>query len=355
MRKDLIAAVVLALAAGGAAQAPQAPARPPAALTVTVPVLVLDKQGEPIPRLDEDSFRLTDNGRPQRLASFSASEQAVSLAIVVDTRDRDAVADAGRSAELMAGMVIGAAGEAAVYDNGPQPRQVLGFTRDQAKLTDALRHLQQSPQAPLGKGAITAPVSLALVALTHRPAANARAIIIIGAEADRGGDAAQALATMALEHDILIFRVAPVEKPKPPNPVSVEARGTGQGSQRDPNVLPTGALPGRPGYKSTDQASVNLTPALGEGAHIAAAVLAPHRLDYVYDSGGVTLSAGDAATFDRELSSIGADLRGLYRLSYVPDDARQPGRHFINVSVQPLPGQPKVGRLAYRRGYVVGH
>ncbi len=336
---------MLGRAAGLAAQAPKPP-------TVTVPVLVLDRQGEPIPRLDQDSFRLSDNGRPQRLTSFAAGEQTVSVAIVVDTRDPNAVADAGRSAQLIAGMVVGAAGEASVYDNGPQPRALLGFTRDQAKLTDVLRHLQTTPQAPLGKGQITEPVSLALLALTHRPAEAARAILIIGAEADRDGDAARALETAALEHDILIFRVAPVEKPAPPNPVSVAQRGTGQGSQRDPEAMPTGALPGRPGYKSTDEAAVNLTPAVGEGAHVAAAVLAPHRLDYVYDSGGLTLEAGNAAEFDRQVSSVGADLRSLYRLSYAPDDWRQPGRHFITLSVHPLPGQTKVGKLAYRRGYV---
>src|SRR6185312_3972482 len=141
----------LGLAVAAMGQAPKA------AFTVEVPVLVLDRQGAPLLQLDQDRFQLSDNGRRQRVTGFARDARPVSLALVVDTSDRDAVAQVQRAAELVTAMVMGAAGEASLYIAGPAPARVLGPTRDADKFAEALRHLQVTPQAPLGHGAITEP------------------------------------------------------------------------------------------------------------------------------------------------------------------------------------------------------
>lgn len=352
----------LALAFGAALAAQSLPAarRPPASdpqFTVEIPVLVLDHQGQPLLQLDQDRFRLSDNGRPQRLSGFDAEAHPVALALVVDTSDRDAIAQAHRAAELIASMVVGALGSASVYISGPKPQRVLDSTSDHGKIADALRHLVQTPSAPQGQGMITEPASLALLDLAHAPDSDARAVLIIGKDAARSGPAANALVEEAMKNAIAIFRVAP-RRPDGTdaavNPDSTAVRGTGAGSQRDPNVLPAPERPGMPiSNGNPDSAAVSLLPIPATAVRLTGDVLEPHRLDYVYDSGGLTLSGGDNAEFDRNLSSVGADLRSFYRLYFHPDDLAAPSlRHAVSVSVLPAAGQPNAGSISYRRAYL---
>jgi len=325
------------------------------AFTVDIPVLVLDKHGQPVLQLDQDLFRLSDNLRPQRIARFETAARPVSLAIVVDAHDRDALAQAKRSAVLMASMVMGAEGEASVYVAGAQPGQVLGFTADADKVEETLQHLPLSPAAPLGQGTVTQPANQAVVDLSHRAADRTRAVLIIARQADRDGTDAHALEEAAMSQSVTIFRISPEKldnTAEAQNPDSVEVGGTGQGSQRDPNVMPNGANRGAPNYNNKDQATVDLTPVLRTGAKVAGAVVTPHYLDYVFDSGGLTLGSGDNAEFDRQLSSIGADLRALYHLYFRPDDLSAPSRrHRVEVRVLRGAETPPVGKIEYRRGY----
>ncbi|HXR97798.1 MAG TPA: hypothetical protein VN709_08135 [Terriglobales bacterium] len=327
-------------------------AQTPAPFTVEVPVLVLDRKGTPVMQLDQDLFRLTDDGRPQRLARFDREARPVSLAIVVDTSDRDAIAQMKRSAELLSAMVVGDLGEATIYSSGPSPRQVLPYTSDSNKIVNALTHLEPTPTAPLGQGLITTPANQALLELSHRPDTQARAVLIVAKDADRSGLAAQALVNAELQNAISIFLITP-NKPDGAadyvNPDTPAVKGNGQGSQRDPYVIPNGAKPGMPGTNGADSASINLTPILSTAKNVATAVVAPHQLDYVYDSGGFTLNGGNNAEFDRNLNAIGSDLRSLYFLYYRPDDlAGTSLRHTINVSVL----APEARRLAFRRAYI---
>ncbi|HVA62740.1 MAG TPA: hypothetical protein VNF74_03360 [Terriglobales bacterium] len=324
---------------------------------VEIPVLVLDHHGQPVLNLDRDQFRLRDDGLLQRVTAFDRAARPVSLAIVVDTTDRDALAQVKRSAELLTAMVMGAAGEASVYVSGPQPRQVLAFTHDQDKVASCLHHLKLSPTAPLGHGQVTEPASQAMLDLTHRPATNARAVLIIGKDAASGSPAAAALFTGALQQPIAIFRLAP-QRPDGAapyvNPDTVAERGSGPGSQRVPQMPAAAAGRGTPAQAPTDQASVDLMPLPRAALGLAAKVVAPHVRDYVFDSGGLTLAGGGDADFDRKLSSIGADLRSYYYLTYQPDDVPTAGpRHRVSVTVLPLAGGDPPGHLSYRRAYLV--
>lgn len=325
-----------------------------ARFTVSIPVLVLDHQGQPIPGLDGDQFRLSDNGRPQRISGFSSTVQTVALAVVVDTGDRDAVGQAQRTAQLLAAMVMGDLGVAGVYIGGPNPHQVLAFTGDQDQVVKTLQHLELSPAAPQGASPLAEAAKQALLDLSHRPETETRALLLIAKDNGAGAAAAATLQT-ALAGAIPIFRVAP-RRPQgasaPSNPDSVEAGGAGPGSQRDDQLPPGSAGRGTVASSGTDAANVDLTPVAGAAKGAAGAILTPHAGDYVYASGGLTLGAGSDADFDRKLVAVGADLRGIYWLSYQPDDlGMHERRHAVSVRVIRQPGQPAPDALAYRRGY----
>ncbi len=324
---------------------------------VEVPVLVLDQQGQPVSQLNADLFRLRDNGRQQRIVRFESAERPVSVALVVDTRDAAACRQAARSARVVAAMLMGQGGAASVYAAGTQARLELPFTTDQNQVVRTLRHLSPAPVPPLGASPVSDAARAALLALAHQPAGRATAVVILAPDSARAEPAAGALLRQATEQAAEIFWLSPGPEPAPtPNPDTPAVRGVGPGSQRDPNVLPTGALPGRPGYKSTDVASVDLTPVARKTLHLAAApvlkVVAPHAGDVAYATGGLVFSPGNNVSFDKELASIGADLRAVYRIYFEPDDLGTPGsRHAISVRVLPLPGVQTVKSVSYRRAY----
>lgn len=361
-----VPAAALALAASSLAfpqAAQQAPKKLPqvpiihaSTTLVDVPVLVLDKQGEPMDSLEQDDFRLLDDGRQQRISGFDNQPRPLSLAIVVDTSDYDAIDQAKRSAELITSMVVGAAGTASVFIPGPEPRQILGFTSDTSKISDLLRHLAKSPSAPQGQGSITEPLNLAMLDLQKQPRENTRAALVISRASTKGGEQAQAILDSGMTDAIPIFHISP-NRPKNAmdhsNPDTPEARGTGAGSQRvqaPPAPVDSRGQPTAGG----DAANMNLAPILGAGVGLVKKVVAPHGMDYVYNSGGISYDAGNDNEFDQKLTRIGDDLRAIYHLYYTPNNLTpQAEVHQIEVHLDmPAIAGSGVGATSYRRSYL---
>lgn len=356
----LVAAALFCL--GAAAQkpanaplpAPQIPTIRTTTTLVDVPVLVLDKKGQPLESLSESDFAVLDNGQRQEITGFDNLPRPLSLAIVVDTSDYDAIGQAKRSAELITAMVVGAAGKASIFTPGPEPRQVLGFTQDGNKLSDTLRHLGKSPTAPQGQGSIVEPINLAVLKLRSQPRADTRAVLVISKSSSKSGVGAEALVESSMSDAIPIFHISPnrpAGQPDYVNPDSTAQRGTGQGSQRTQAPAAPVDSRGQP-TSSAGMGNLDLAPILGAASSIAGKVLAPHHLDYVYDSGGVYYSAGNDSDFDQKLSLIGEELRAIYHVFYSPNDLSPVATmHQITVKLD-LPETSNVGSINYRRTYV---
>lgn len=320
---------------------------------VDVPVLVLNKQGQPMTDLQRQNFRIFDDGRLQHISGFDNEPRPVSLAIVVDTSDWNAIDQAKRSAELIAAMVVGAQGEASLYVPGPEPRRLLGFTNDSDKLANLLKHLEKSPAAPQGEGSIVEPLNLAMLDLRQQPTSRARAALLISGS-NAKGTGAEALIESGMSDAIPIFRIAPnrpANAPDHPNPDSAESRGTGQGSQRvqaPPAPVNERGMP----TKTTGVFNIDLAPIIGATAGLAGKVFAPHSMDYVYYTGGVSYSPGDDRDFDGKLSLIGEELRSIYHLFYSPNNLTPTAQvHGITLQLD-LPPTSDLGSTTYRRTYV---
>ncbi|HEY8054888.1 MAG TPA: VWA domain-containing protein [Terriglobales bacterium] len=320
---------------------------------VDVPVLVLDKQGQPMPDLERQNFRIFDDGQPQRISGFDNEPRPVSLAIVIDTSDWNAIDQAKRSAELIAAMVIGAQGQAALYVPGPEPKRLLSFTSDTDKLANILKHLEKSPTAAQGQGSVVEPLNLAMLDLRAQPRERTRAALLITNASDKG-IGAEALIESGMSDAIPVFRIAanrPANAPEHTNPDSVDQRGTGQGSQRvqaPPAPVSSRGMP----TSGSGTGNLDLAPIIGAAAGLAGKIFTPHHLDYVYYTGGISYDPGDDRDFDRKLSLIGEELRSIYHLFYSPNNLTQAAAvHFIAVQMD-LPPTVNLGSTTYRRSYV---
>ncbi len=332
---------------------PQVPLIRATTTLVDVPVLVLDKQGQPLQTLGRDDFHIYDDGTLQRITGFDKSPRPVSLAIVVDTSDYDAIGQAKRAAQLICQMVVGAQGQASVFIPGPEPKQILPFTSDTNRIASTLTHLSKSPTAPQGEGSIVEPLNLAMLDLRKLPEGRTRAALVIS-RSDAKGPGAEALLESGMSDAIPIFHISPnrpAGMPRYVNPDSTAQRGTGVGSQRVQAPPAPTDMHGQPtaGYGA---GNLDLAPIIGGAVHLAGKLIDPHHLDYVYDSGGMSYSAGNDRDFDTKLSLIGDELRAIYHLYYSPNNLTPVAEiHGIDVKLD-LPPTSGVGATAYRRTYV---
>ncbi|MGH9414857.1 MAG: hypothetical protein ACRD0Y_14095 [Terriglobales bacterium] len=344
--------MLLSLTAAAQTRLPQTPVIRSNTTIVDVPVLVLGKDGQPMTELNKSDFEVYDDGQPQHISGFDHGVRPVSLAIVVDTYDWNAIEQAKRSAALISAMVVGAQGRASIYIPGPQAKCVLPFTGDTGKITDVLQHLTLSPAAELGAGSVTAPLNLALLALGHQPRSRTRAALVLSSS-NAKGTGAQALQSGGMSDAIPIFRIepnTPSGAPQHINPDTPAQRGLGQGSQRVQH--PASPMDSRGQPYSSPGFNLDLAPVIGAAAGLAGKVLAPHHLDYVFSSGGVNYNPGNDHQFDQQLSLIGQELRSFYHLFYSPNDLTAEAQaHSISLRLD-LPATAGLGHATYRRTYV---
>lgn len=321
---------------------------------VEIPVLVLNKQGEPMLQLGKDDFEVYDNGELQRVTGFDNESRPVSLAIIVDTSDEDAIGQARRSARLITDMVLGTTGQAAIYVPGPEPRQILPFTTDTTQITNALTHLSPTPAAPQGEGSVLEPLNLAMMALRHQTSDRTRAALIISRSDARAGAGAQALLESGMSEAIPIFRISPNRPAGMPdlvNPNTPEQRGIGQGSQR---VIRPAAPTGPRGQPTSDPgaANIDLGGVVRAASGMAGRLLDPRHMNYVFATGGMSYSAGNDHEFDQRLSLIGEELHDFYHLYYSPNNLTPTAEvHAVTVKVS-LPATSNIGSTTYRRSYL---
>ncbi len=354
-------AVVLAAVVGLGAQTPQAQTahsspktqsqqapKPPTIVTgvtvVDVPVIALNREGEAVPALPRDDFRLLDDGQPQRLSAFDSAQRPVSLAVVVDTRQWAALAQAQRAAQVISQMLVGRGGRAAVFIPGDMPKEVSNFRHGAQTLVATLHRLKLGPT----RTSLDDTLELALLRLRQQPASRTRAVLVITQSAARVGPTGREVVESAMENAIPIFRVyAPIPRgPAPETPLNPETNGTGAGSQSEQPVPPVGDR-GNPTPPADD--TMNLGALIFPVVQAIGSELRSGQWNYVHATGGLDLHARNDRQFDQRLGEVGNALRAIYHLYYIPNDLGSVlAIHHIEVRMTPLaPAQKAVFRRSY--------
>lgn len=348
----VLAAVTVAVATA------QTPVFRTGTAVVDIPAIVFDKSGQPVRNLTRDNFRLRDNAGLQRLGGFDAEPRPLSLAVVVDLADDDAIAQAKRAAELLDAMVVGADGDGCVIGAGLHSRQLSPFG-DESHFADTLHHLTRDPTPSQHSGDLTEALLLALRTLRQQPRERTRAALVIARNDSNNLAFAQAVVESSMGDSVLIFQISPNHPDGEgdyANPVDPATRGGGQGSQREPQGAPPVDARGQPPDTGSGSAIGEIAVLGGMMAARAAigavgnAVMGSHNMDYVRDSGGTSARAGNDREFDRDVDRMGAALRAIYHLGYQPDDlTADPTVHQVEVEVVPA---NKAASITFRRMYV---
>ncbi len=296
---------------------------------VVVPVTVNDKDGSFVNGLTPFDFRLTDNGRPQRITEDYASHPLSLVVAIQSNADVEKILpQVQKLASVFESLVIGDNGEMAVLGFDHRIQTLTDFTSDAAKIDAAFKKLKTgSYSSNLNDAAMTG-----INMLRNRPTTRRRVLVLMGENRDKGSEIkVRDVLTAAEFANVVTYSVnmsqllaSLTAKPQPPRP----------------NTMPPGArhLPAGVIDTQTIDSQMemgNWIPAFKEIFLAAKSVFLPDPLDvYTRYTGGRQFSFKTQKTLERDISGIGEELHSQYFLTYLPNNQDEAGFHQIVVQVE---------------------
>lgn len=292
---------------------------------VSVPALVVSKDGKYIPGLSVDDFRVTDNDRPQTI-TLDLATLPISLVVAVqaDQEVRAYLGFIAKTGALLDNSLAAATGEAALITYNDEITVKKPFGHGDLQL--ALRAL-----APSGDRANMVDAGVrAIELLKERPGPRSRVLLFIGQPAESSPNKIEALEANAERENVQIYALTLpiVGKAFVSDSFSLQ----GLGSQ---------------GYRGGYEASVELTKAVPALRRVAQANTHTDAFSLLTVlTGGIQLHFRKQKQLENAIIGLGDALRSRYFLSYRPD-RYDLGFHKITVRVD-VPSATVYARPGYR-------
>jgi VWFA-related protein len=326
----MVAVISGPLPAQQPAQQPEVPTFTQTVRIVMAPVTVTDKNGEVVNGLTPADFRLTDNGKLQKITEDITSHP-ISLVIVVQANAtvEKVIPQIQKLGSLLQAQVLGDDGEAAVMSFDHR-LQVLGdFTSDVNKITEALKKIKPgSSTARLNDATINA-VNL----LKKRPASRRRVILLVSESRDQGSELRAREVMNAAEfantviYSVNISSLLAQATASVPNTRSVL-------DNRPPGAvhLPAGMVE-TPTIQSQQDLG-NWMPLIKEVFLATKAIFVSNPLEiYTTYTGGREYNFKTQRDLDAAVSKMGSELHSQYLLTYTPNNQDEAGFHNIIVQI----------------------
>jgi VWFA-related protein len=352
----MLATLVLAAPMTVGAQAPEGPMTPPSGVAiqrpskikvrtvlVNTPVTVRNEKGEMVHNLEESDFRVTDNGKAQKITHFNLGGDPISLVVVVETSSRIGPLLPGvrKTGILISQTVTGPTGEGAVVGFDDEVKTLLDFTGSSDAMEKTISNLQEgSPGSKLFDA-----MSKAVAMLSARPEVSEsdlgkrRVMLVIGEAHDSGSE--EKLGEVLRRAQLANITI-----------YAVGISGTKADLKRKPEekqvpkATPDGVfgMPPPPGTVQTPSTEAANDAAGGPlAAAVALAVwtvqhakdkVTAHQLEIAAAAtGGQHVSVWKNHSLEKVIDEMGGELHSQYTLSYTPSGDVTDGYHEINVTV----------------------
>jgi VWFA-related protein len=153
---------------------------------VTTPVTVINHSGEFVSDLDQNYFKVFDNGVAQRIERFEIGSDVVALVILVQTNDSVAslLGQVRPLGPMFSDLLLGPGGQAAVMTFSDRVQLLEKFGGDPEALKRALNSLQNYG----GKARMNDAIMQALALLETRPKSERRIIVVFSDGNDHGSE-----------------------------------------------------------------------------------------------------------------------------------------------------------------------
>ena len=317
---------------------------------VVAPTIVMDRDGNYIPGIRADQFRLFDNGKEQNI---HVDEAFIPISMVIAIQCNGEVdkilPQVNRIGNLISPLLLGQYGEAAVLAFDSRLRVMQDFTSDPDKITQGIKKIQSGSMSAHLIDAVDDGIRM----LRSRDISGKRRriILLISESRDQGseGRGRETLIEAQL-NNVIIYAVpmsrivgkltAPVPYPRtsqaPPasttlpmgiasTPTTIMQSGVGEGN------------------------SANFMPLLLEIYKDAKAIFKSSPMEvFTKGTGGSEFSFYGGHGLEEAIQHLGEELHSEYTISYAPNNPEEGGFHEIKVMVT---GHPEAARIQTRPGY----
>lgn len=304
---------------------------------VTTPVTVFDSSGQFVYDLDQNEFKILDNGQQMRIAQFDSEMRRLSLVIVVETNDTTVpFLDSVRPlASMFSDLVMGPQGEVAVLTYSDHVDLALDFTPNGDKLDNVLRGLQ-------GRGGgmhLDDALVRALSMLNHRPAEDRKVAIVFSDGFNMGSKMSRSeIVKGAMNSNITIYHLgfSPVKGlwKKPAKDPGVDIESESVARPIGPNQAPTPTNEAGT-WDTAGGDGINLLGILlGLGEAAKKPIFKDSMIYFARYSGGQSYQKWGKDTVQQALNQIATEIHSQYELAYAPATPIEPGFHKIEVEVR---------------------
>jgi VWFA-related protein len=306
---------------------------------VFTPVTVTDRAGNTVNNLSPKDFRLTDNGKVQKIDE-DVAVRPISMVIVIQANSEvekmlPAIQKVGSAIQAQ---ILGDDGEAAVIEFDHRIQNLGDFSSDPDKLSAALKKLKPgSGSSRLNDATIEG------INLLKKTAVGRRRILLLIAESrDNGSELkAREVLTEAEFADVVIYAidiskfVASVSASPSANRNILDTRPPGAVYAQGP----TGGVQTPTTISQNNMG--NWTPVIKDLWDMTKGIFVPPPLEvYTTYSGGRQYAFKSQRELERAVSDLGTELHSQYLLTYVPNNQDEAGYH--NIVVQVLRPEMKI-------------
>jgi len=301
---------------------------------ITVPVTVLDKDGNFVSGLEPKDFRVLDNKKVQPIAEDLAFNPiSLVVAIQANAGIEGMLPKINKIGSLLDSLVVGETGEAAVLKFDHRIEVLQGFTNESQKITQAIAKIKPGSSSARLNDAVMESINM----LRNKPKDRRRVVLLIAETRDRGSEIkAREVLLEAQFKDVIVYTVNisrfmstwTRKNPDIPRPPAIPA-AAGHGG-----MVGGGAMNPNTQMQNSGYANGNVMPAFLEIFRQAKALFIDNPAEaYTKFTGGREYGFLNEGGLERAISNLGNELHSQYLLSYrVPQDA-EGGYHDIEVKV----------------------
>jgi VWFA-related protein len=315
---------------------------------VVVPVTVFDRDGGYVDGINGNQFHLYDNGKEQNIEVDVAYEPlSLVVAIEASSHVEGVLPQVQKIGNLIAPLIIGDQGEAAVVAYDSRVRTMQDFTSNPDLITQAVKKITPGSNS---NRIVDAAVESARM-LSHRPQNRRRVILMISETRDLGSEnrAREALIDLQLANiefysvdmsRLITTLTAPPEEPRPP-------------SQPPTAYTLPGGVPSTPttvaqayGYNG---GRAEFMPLMIELFKDVKYIFKDNPMElFTKGTGGTEFPYYRQRGLEQAIEKLGEELHSQYVISYSPNNKLEGGFHQILVEVD---GHPEVKKVLTRPGY----
>ena len=308
---------------------------------VTTPVTVTDRAGNIVNGLGPKDFRLTDNGKLQKIdQDIAVYPISMVIAVQASAEVEKMLPAVQKLGSAISAQILGDDGEAAVIEFDHRIQTLGDFSSDPDKLSAALKKLKPGSGSSRLNDATIESVNL----LKRRPDSRRKILLLIAESRDNGSElkarevlsAAEFAGVVIYAIDISKF-VASVTAPPSANRSILDTRPPGAVYAQGP----TGGVQTPTTISQNNMG--NWAPVIKDIYDMAKGIFIPPPLEvYTTYSGGRQYAFKTQRELDRAVSDLGEELHSQYLLTYVPDKDVQSEAGYHNIVVQVLKPEMKI-------------